>query len=59
MEPNPYESPQHCLERAELPEPTKPIPRWVWVAYWIVIPLAILNLIYVALALVADRLAHP
>jgi hypothetical protein len=54
MKPNPYESPQHFSELAAQPAPAKPIPRWVWVVFWIVIPLAIANAIIVIRVLVAE-----
>jgi hypothetical protein len=59
MDENPYRSPKYYLERdgtQPKPLPTSP---WFWVAFWIVVPLAIANVIHAAYVLIADDLRHP
>jgi hypothetical protein len=57
MDENPYKSPQHHQERATPERLPKSI--WFWVAFWIVIPIAVVNLIHVASVLIADHVRHP
>ncbi len=46
MEPNPYESPQHSLERQGPPDPAKRVSPWVWIAYWIIMSLVAAEMVY-------------